>query len=310
MSKKIDALISEVRESTENEEFSTEIGLTDEEIIKYFNDAQYRLHAKIIAQHPSVFTEEYTYNVTANQEAYNIPFEAHLGNRITKVEFSSTGNVNDYYPLRAKQDYHRNQGYEGTPQYYIRRNGKIYILPQPNSSTGLLRITYVRRPIALDKTRFLISDATPALTGGDVWTVSAVNSSTIDIAELQKHNRLTVVDAQGNIKAKNVLFSSSTTTSITIDSSYTSESGETVAQNNYVVPRPYATNWLEFNPELERYLQAYVNWKILKRDSSVDSAEAVQELIQMENDIIDSYADIDGEDIYEIPEINDTYWEL
>ena len=49
--------------------------------------------------------------------------------------------------------------------------------------------------------------------------------------------------------------------------------------------------------------------KILKRDSSVDSQEALQELSQIESDIIGSYADVES-DIREIPIINDDedYW--
>ena len=39
--------------------------------------------------------------------------------------------------------------------------------------------------------------------------------------------------------------------------------------------------------------------------------QALQELAQMEQEIIESYADINGEDIMEIPEINDAidYWD-
>ena len=57
-------------------------------------------------------------------------------------------------------------------------------------------------------------------------------------------------------------------------------------------------------PEIaERYLLAYVEWKLLKRDSSVDSAEAMQELATMEAEIVNSYKHI-NDDVQTIPEIN------
>ena len=307
MSKYVQGIIDEIRESTENEDFSDEIGLTEEEIIKFINHAQYRLHAKIIAQHPTVFTEVDTQNIVGNQEAYSLPFKTHLKNRIVTVEYSHDGSTDNYVPLRPDKLYNRDSGSNGHPDRYIRKNGEILLLPIPETSTGSLRITYIRRPLAIDKRRYLISDATPALTAGDTWDVTAVNSTSIDDVEIGKHNRVTIVDAYGNVKASNVLISSASVGSgVVLDSSYASVSGETVAQNNYIVPGDFTSTHLEFTPEVERYIHAYVEWKILKRDSSMDSSEAVQELINMEQEIVDSYADIDGDDIYEIPEINDS----
>jgi len=57
---------------------------------------------------------------------------------------------------------------------------------------------------------------------------------------------------------------------------------------------------------VERYLIAYASWKILKRDSSIDSQEAMGELAQMESDIIEAYADVE-DDITEIPVIDEDF---
>ena len=78
-----------------------------------------------------------------------------------------------------------------------------------------------------------------------------------------------------------------------------------LAVGDYVISGDYSTTHLEWMPEVERYLQAYVEYKILKRDSSVDSQEAFAELAEIESDILDSYAEL-SDDILEIPEINDT----
>ena len=307
MSRTIESILSEVREATENEEFDDVVGLTDEELIRYVNDAQFRLHAKIIAQHPSIFTEQEEISLVSGTKAYDINFKAHLGNRILKVEYSSDGSADNYVLLKA--DRYRNQRHytqdADFPVSYYRVNGQIILDRNPATSNGKIRVTYIRRPRRLDKKRVQLSGS-PTLTASETWTVAAVNSTTIDAAELAKHNKVTVVDSQGVVKASNILVSSTSATSVVLDSTYASVSGETVASGDFIIPGDFSSFMLEFREEVTRYIRAYVEWKILKRDSSVDSQEAMGELSEMEADIIDSYADVDGDDLIDIPEMDDT----
>ena len=78
MSKYINALLDEVRESTENEEFDATIGLSDEELIKFVNQAQNRLHSKIVGLHKASFHEEKEVNAVSNQESYNLFYNSYL----------------------------------------------------------------------------------------------------------------------------------------------------------------------------------------------------------------------------------------
>ena len=141
--------------------------------------------------------------------------------------------------------------------------------------------------------------------------INYVNDTTIDETELSKRTRCTVVDKYGNIKMENILISALASSvsydkTITVDSSFTYESGETIATDDYIVSGDYCSSHSEFDEELERYVQAYCVYKCLKKDSSVDSQEALQELAQLEQDIIDSYRDIE-EDIMEIPQISNEF---
>lgn len=309
MAKLVDALIDEVRESTENEEFDSTVGLTEEEILKFLNHAQYRLHNKIVAKHQHVFDEEEEVNTTADTESYDISYLAHLDNRIVSVEYTSTGNSDDYYPLQKMSVHNRYTGADGYPCKYFVRNKKIYLRPTPTDSNGKLRISFVRKIKALDKRRGQIKAVTTSGSNITNLEINYVNGTTVDSTELAKRTRVCVVDKYGAIKMKNILLesiSSSVTYDATldIDASFAFESSETIAVDDYIVSGEYATTHSEVEPEVERYLQAYAEWKILKRDSSVDSEEAVQELQAMEQEIIDSYADL-SEDIIHIPIINE-----
>ena len=313
MSKLIDALIDEVRESTENEEFDDVVGLTEEEIVKFINDAHYRLHAKIIAQHPDVFLETEEQDVTLNTEAYDINFKAAFKNRVAKVEYSHDGNTDNYYVLKPTTLSNRASGVSGQPLNYIRRSGQILITPVPISSQGKLRITYTRKVKRMDKRRCTIVTINGTSTAPTSLEVNYVNGSAADSAELAKRTRLTIVDKYGDIKMDNILLSSIDTSVagndavLTLDTSlWTPETGEEITTSHYILSGRFATTHSELEEEVERYIQAYVVWKILKRDSSVDSQEAIQELSQIENDIVDSYADL-SDDTMEIPEINDSW---
>jgi hypothetical protein len=312
MSKLIDYIIDEVRETSDNEDFDATVGLTEEEILKFLNDGNYRLHSQIIKQHTNIFVEEKEVTIVADQEKYTLPSNSHLSNRVAGVEYSYNGDADEYYPLRPASVYNRRTGAKGDPIKYIRKNGKILLLPTPETSGGTLRYSYTRKIKRLDKRRGLVSAVTLDTGTSTITTLTVtwVNDGAIDSTEIGKRSRCTVVDKYGNIKMENILIDTPPTAgagaTISIDSSFTYASGETIDVGDYVISGEYSTTHPELGEEVERYLQAYAIYKVLKKDSSVDSQEALQELGQIEEDIVSGYADI-SDDISEIPEINDDF---
>lgn len=224
--KNITSLISQARIATENEDTgSSDFGIQDTEIIQYFNDAQYRLQSLIVHQHPDVFSDEVEITCDGS-EKYDLKTVAPLiliDNKVLNVEYSSTGNTDDFYVLSETSLKNRSPGSEGSPEFYIRSSGKI--IPVAKPSSGKLRVTYIKR----------IKELVSAVTDATKQTL------TPELPEIA-----------------------------------------------------------------ERYLLAYVEWKLLKRDSSVDSAEALQELNTMEQDIVKSYRHI-NDDVQIIPNIN--HWD-
>lgn len=316
MSKYINAILDEARESTENEEYDDVVGLSEEELVKFTNQALNRLHSKIVAQHPQVFITSTEISAVANQEAYSIPaHKAYLKNKVSQVEFSHDGDTDNYYYLEPTVLRNRDSGSDGNPSQYIRRGGQLLLLPIPTTSNGSLRLSYVPKARQLDKRRGQIKAVT---TSGSTITnleVNYVNGTTVDLAQLNKNTRITVVNKYGDIKMENVLLSAISSSAsydatLEIDSSFEFASGETITVNDYIVTGAYTSTHLpdEIGPEVERYLQEYLQYKILQRDSSADSQEAFQILGEIERDIIDSYADI-SDDILMIPDIgNDDPW--
>lgn len=312
MSKYINAIIDEVRESTENEEFDATIGLSDEELVKFINQAQNRLHSKIVGLHKQVFAEEKTINASSDTESYSLFFNSYLKNYVSSIEYSSTGQTDDYYPLRPTSHHNRYTGADGYPDYYFIRAGKFYVLPTPTDSNGKYRVTHIRRPKNLDKRRgTIVASGYDSTTAPTYLDISFVNGQNADLNFLNKRSYITIVDKHGVQKIANIKVDTITTGAgsgdarISIDSSGSLELVSALADGDYVISGDYSTTHLEWTPEVERYIQAYVEFKILKRDSSVDSQEAFAELSELEADILDSYAEL-SDDIVEIAEINDT----
>lgn len=217
-------LITHIRTTTENTDVDTpnNIGIDDTEFIQYLNDAQYRLQSLIVQQHPDVFSDEAEITIDGS-EKYDLATAAPLiliNNKVLNVEYSSTGNSDDYYVLEETSLKNRSPGSTGSPSFYVRSSGKI--IPVGKPSSGKLRVTYIKR---LKELVTSVSDATK-------------QTLTPELPEI-----------------------------------------------------------------CERYIIAYTEWKILKRDSSVDSTEAMSELLQMQKEIVDSYKHI-NDDVQMIPEIN------
>jgi len=307
----VDYLISDVREDTENEEFSDTVGIKDERVIDYLNEAQSRLQSQITKQHPNVFVSEELVPIVANQETYPVPRNTMAKNRISLVEYQSENDEAKWYPLRASSLRNRAGGCKGHPSHYIRRTGELLIYPVPDSSSGNLRVSYVKEVPRLDKRRASVASAT--IVSNEITSLFLDVSTDIIDEELTKYQYLCIVDSLGNIKSQGIPYTQidTVTGEVFVSSGFLLQDGETIDAGDYVTCGKYATTHSELDDYVERYLIAYANYKMLKRDSSVDYADAAQELAQMEQEIIEFYAEID-DDIFYIEDLqaaNASNWE-
>lgn len=304
----VDKLITQIRRQTENE---NEAAIVNDEILQYLNDAQERLHARILEQHPVVFTAETEIDVSRGVSSYPIPDDAFLNNKIISVEYSDTGLADDYYnldPITLKE----RTNYEGFPINYIRRNGYILLDPIPQES-GRIRVNYVKRVSHLDTRRGVVDVAVLDTSTSSVSSLilDTSNSIAIDGDALGEAEYICIVDKNGNFKMKNIPVDSVDTGTgvVNISSGFTFNSGESISNGDYVVAGLDASTHSELPRNAERYLIAYASWKVLKRDSSADFNEQQTELLAMEDDLIKSYADV-TEDFTRIPTYSSfDYWE-
>lgn len=319
MSRYVSYLIDDVRQSTENTDFSDTVGIKDAEFLRFLNDAQYRIHNLITQLHPSVFLTEYTTAIVADQEAYTLPAKAFIGNKVTQVEYTSQRSGTQYfYPLRPGALYERSAGPNtrsgiGAPSKYIRKAGQILLTPIPTSNSGNLRITYTHKLPKLDLRRGSVASATLDTNTNTITTLFMdVSTDAIDSTELGKFTRLSICDEEGNVQMSNIKYTAinSATGEVTVDPAFTFETGETITAGNFVVAGAYSSTHISLDELVERYLIAYTTLKILQRDSNVtDLAVQQSVLLEMESDILAAYSEV-SDDIMEIPDIisDDDSW--
>jgi len=311
MSRYIVHLIEDARDSSENDDFTSETGIQDREFIRYLNEGQQRLHNKITQQHPRVFEKDVTYTLSRAQETVTLPDDIHVKNMVTQVEYSYNGSEENYYVLNATSMRNRQSGIQGTPSHYFVRNNKVFLSPEPNDSSASLRVSYVRRVNNLGK-RMAQVDAVTLLTDTISSLTVDVNSVGVDSTSLERADEyFTIVDSQGNIKMNDIKFDSIDTSTgvVTINSSFTFDSGETIASGDWLISNRSGSSHIDTNltDMAERYIEQFCIYKILKRDSSVDSQEAMEELGLLEVEIVDSYKEIPN-DVTQIPQINEEPW--
>lgn len=313
----LEALIAQARRGTENEDVGVERGIADIEFIQYFNDAQDHLQGEIIKHNPTNFTRQTFIDIVSNQEAYTLPTDAFLDNRLVNIDVSQTGRRDDYYPLRKRTLRERNSYLNPDVDGYILRGSEILLDPIPQfGTTNGLRVNYVYKLLDLDVKRFEVSAVTLDTVNRQITslTIENLNGTGGDLDEtklaiLNEDNFLTVIDRLGNVKMKSVDFDSiaSSTGVVTINSSFVYEEGESISTGDFICKGKRSTNRAELDSDIERFLLAYVYWKILKRDSSQDSAEAQAEMLALRDEIVNNYKD-GTDDIEFIPLIDESFF--
>lgn len=304
--KRVEQLITRVRRETENEDFGDTYGIADNEFIDYLNDAQDRIYAEVVKTHPKFFMQESIGSTSNGTEVYTLPARIYLG-QISTVEWSSTPNQEDYYPLKQAMLKERISDTIGNPVYYIRRNKEILFAPVPNTGSGYVRINYVEKLPKLDKRRAKILSVTTS--GSSITSLVFDTTETIDRDAILDEQYICVVDKYGDQKmaAIPVTDVSTATGTVTLDAGFTFEAGESIAAGDYVVAGEFSTNRSELQDITERYLVSHLRMEILDRDSNAEgTASQVAKVTALLSEIVQSFQD-NSDDIFEPPILDADY---
>jgi len=164
--RRVESLIKMIRQHCASVNYGTDTsgnptsGITDELILEYLNDGQGLLQSRIIEAYPQEFLVTKEISVDGSAE-YSIDDHVLFNNKLILVEYSSTGNAKDYYPLDQITLRDLDYGSGRDIEEYARRSGKIIPSPIATNTAAKLRVTYYRALDTLDIRRGVV-DVTPA----------------------------------------------------------------------------------------------------------------------------------------------------
>lgn len=253
--------------------------------------------SKITTLFSDYFQKEKIIYTTARLETYDIPTDAFLGTRLDMVEFSRNGIENNYYKLKIGSTSERASGNYSDPIFYIRRSKQILLQPTPDVSNGYLRLTYQKALPKLDKRRATVLSVTLDTSTKTITSLTFDPTVEIDVDALTEQNYFTIVDKNGSIKMRSIPVSSidQTTGVVTLDAGFVYEDGESISAGDFACRGIESSTHSQLMESAERYIIAYMAWKIFKRDGSQDSLEQEKEMLMIEQDIIDATSEPQGD---------------
>ena len=302
--KRVERLIARSKRETENDDDCSIDPITDEEYVDYLNDAQDQIQSAIARQHKDVFIDYKDYDIGFQQEFYDMPEDALLDNRVSAVWYSQSGAQKDFRKLRSGTLIERIFDRSLDPLMYIRAAGKIILNPIPKKTiVNGLKVAYVKRLPELDIRRAVVLSVTTS--GNQITALTFDPNSDFQREALLDESYFCIVNKDGDQVMKAIPYDNidATTGIVTISAGFTFEDGETISVGDYAVRGKDTTNKSELANTCERYLSAYLNWKIFRRDSSSDSAEQTPELMEMQREIVEIYKQVD--DDIKFPAIED-----
>lgn len=291
--KYIGDLITESRRDTNNTDTT---GISTEDFLRYANYAQDRLFGLILQTSPMSFQATKEISLVADQEAYTILDNVYLGERIVMVEYSPTGLTRDYYKIYEVGLSYRDNYPQPRPVNYIRQNGQVLLRPIPSAASGTIRVTYERDLDDVGTRRGQVN-GTPSGTTIDLTHGTFGAPSTSDEALFVKDAYICISDGFGNVMLRNGIISSynAGTDAITLAANASTYlvGSYTLANlaDGYLTVGQYTTTHSNLKNPCERYLVAYMNWKILGRDTAGAAKSKVfeAEVELIEKELIQSY---------------------
>ncbi len=305
----ISILITQARRATENLEYSDSVGITDNEFIQYSNDAQDELEAQISKVNADVNISKAVIDCVAGQEDYLLPNDTLLHTKLSNVLWSANGAESQYRNLTQGRPSEIISTYTGTPSFFVRLGQIVKLIPAPSSSASKIKVYYQQKLPRIDVQSGKIGAVT---TVGQTITALTLDSgfSAYSKDNLLEEGFVTVCDSAGVIKMENVPIVSidDTTLDVTLGT-FTFDTDESIAVGDFLIRGPRSSNVCTLPDICERYILAYMQWRILKRDSSNDATEQKEEMMMMLQSIIDAYSEpdysVDG-----IPIIDTQYLDL
>lgn len=294
----IDTMVSRLRRLTHTQSYSdsatstAQRGIQTQTMVDLINEALEVVHGIMFDNDTQAYVKTTTANISADTESVTIPTDAFLGLNVLSVEYKYGSESGDYRKLKKKTIHQRDTSSTGEPQEYSQRENTILLSPVPTSAvTDGLRITYEYQLPEVDVRRGKVSAVDD---GSNPTSITITDKSLGDIALAVSDlsgTYITVVDKDGTQQMKSIPVSSyNSSTGVITLGSFTPDSGEAVAVNDYVVVGSSASSHSPYPRAVTPYIQEYVKRAVYELIGHPMAGTSERKLFQLQQRLESMFA--------------------
>jgi hypothetical protein len=269
--RRLEYLITQVRNSTDNKDTN---GISNSEIVGYFNDAQRYITSIIFKSNPyaDLFKAQIEYDIETDGE-YELPSDCFSTNALSMVEgrFAETDNNRGYSRIKPISESEFSYIFG-----YITRDNKVLISGQ-NSIGNLqkLRVTYFKQLPTLDVRQAKVNAITPGVS-------IALSTAPTELYAMDDH--CSAVDSKGDQIVSNIYFTN------TSGSTLLTANTTGVTTNHYITAGKNSSNKSLLPDVCESYLLDYVKQRIYTRNNYDDANKQMFFTEQQKQDIVSIFS--------------------
>lgn len=303
--RRLEELIEEARSLAYSEEYSLTEGWNDNVVASLFNLGLDKLYMAITEIDNPANIDEYSQDVIATQQAYNIPIEVQMAIRIVDARFIWGTQAYEFITLRQGMIQDRLDYPINVPDTFCIRNGQLLLSPAPAiTKTDALVINYQKRMRSLDVRRGRLASKTNS---PFTVTLSFTAQSQKDVglranaeSVLDKIDYCCIVDRDGLpiVNAIPIFNYDFTTQVINALTSYTIPPTELAAldaailanKQLYITAGKYSSTNSELDSQCEDHLVEFVIKRLLRLQSNTtESQEQTAEEAQVLSRLVNAY---------------------
>lgn len=268
--KRLEYLITQVRNSTDNKDVN---GISNAEIVNYFNDAQRYITTLIFKNNPyaDLFKVQIELPAVASGE-YTLPDDCYSTNALSMVEarFADTSNNKGYSRIKPIMESEFSYIFG-----YITRDNKVLISGQNDvAQLNTVRITYFKQLPTLDIRRGTV---------GAVIANTSFAVSSLDTEIFTMDDYFSTVNAQGDQIVKGIYSASITSPLSTLDTTG-------IVSGQFLVSGKNACNKPLLPDVCETYLLDYVKQRIYTRNNYQDSEKQAYFTSQQQSELLSLFS--------------------
>lgn len=268
--RRLEFLITKVRQSTDNTDVN---GISNNEIVEYFNDAQKYIETLIFKNNPyaDLFKAQEVYNAVSTG-IYDLPEDCFSENAISMVEgrYNITNNNDGYSRIKPISESELSYMFG-----YTIRNNQIIISGQNNiAQLQNIRVTYFRQLKSLDIRRGTV---------GVVVANTSIAITSLDTTASARDDHYSTVNALGEQVVSGIYSASTSSPLLT-----TTTTG--VVAGQFLVTGKNACNKCELPDSCEPYLIDYVRQRIYTRNNYDDANKQMYFTEQQKQEVISIFS--------------------